>query len=116
LLLAYLVVRVLVFYFDLFLLIPKFLDLHYASLEKHGEAFRFGVVEIGFGAMPFRLDYYLVIQDGCLVRTLGRAKVNLLAVYHDEYLPRLAVLGDTSIERASVPIAEPPVVHFSSIR
>ena len=64
--------------------------------------------------MPFRLDYDLVIDDCCLLRTLCRAEVNLLTVYHDEYLPRLAVLGDTSIERASVAIAEPPVVDLAS--
>ena len=64
--------------------------------------------------MPFRLDYDLVVDDCCLLRTLCRAKVNLLTVYHDKYLPRLAILGDTSIERASVAIAEPAVVDLAS--
>ena len=109
-----LVVRVLVFYFDLFLQIPEFLYLYYASLEKHRKALGFGVVEIGFGTLAFRLDYDLVVEDCCLLRTLCRAKVNLFTVYHDEYLPRLAILGDTSIERASVTITEPPVVDLAS--
>jgi len=64
--------------------------------------------------MPFRLDYDLVVDDCCLLRTLCRAEVNLLTVYHDKDLPRLAILGDTSIERASVAIAEPAVVDLAS--
>lgn len=46
------------------------------------------------------------------MRVIIGAQVYLLIVYHDEDLPRLAILGDAAVLRPPVPAAELPMVNF----
>ena len=48
------------------------------------------------------------------MRVIICAEIDLLIIDHDQYLPRLAILGDSSVLRPSVSAAEFAMVNFLS--